>query len=118
MSKMLSGSLSPEESAHSVAEARRLLALEPAERTEALYSRSEASRDKGQDKREEIPCGAAAACMLLDRTVLDKADYAPSVGGWSVRQAVREVLEVAQLPPHEQERDMAERLGLDGRVKV
>lgn len=110
--------LSVEQSAQSVTEARGLLSLEPAARTEALYARSEASQGQGQDKREGGPCGAAAACMLLDRTGLDKADYAPSVAKWSVRQAVREILEVAQLPPHEQERDMAERLGLDGRVKV
>lgn len=103
--------LSVDEAAQRVKEAKMLLSLEPAARTEALYARSES-------QREESPCSVAAACMLLDRTSLDKADYAPSVAKWSVRQAVREILEIAQLPPHEQERDIVERLGLDGRVKV
>jgi hypothetical protein len=101
--------LSVEESAQGVEEAKRLLSLEPAARTEALYARGQ---------REEYPCGVAAACMLLDRTSLDKADYAPALARWSARQAVREILEVSQLPGYQQERDMVERLGLDGRVKV
>ncbi len=105
--------LSVEESARGVSEARRLLQLNPEQRTEALYGRTTGDEEESVDQ----PCGTAAACMLLARTVLDKADHAPTVAAWPVRVAVREVLEVAQLPKHQQERDMAERDGRDGRNK-
>ncbi len=104
--------LSVEAAAQGVTEARRLLALNPEQRTEALYGRTTGDEEESANQ----PCGTAAACMLLSRTVLDKADHARTVAAWPVRVAVREVLEVAQLPHHEQERDFAERDGRDGRV--
>jgi len=107
--------LSPEASKKSVKEARALLAMDAHSRTEVLYGGP--SRSANSPPIWTDPCGLATACMLLSRTVLDKADHAWQVAEWPVGGAVREILEVSQLPIHEQERDMAERFGLDGRVE-
>ncbi len=71
-----------------------------------------------QRTEEEGPCGAVVACQIAERLGLAKDAYWEHFASMTPREAYREMTEVLQLPIQARYREMAERTGEDGRVKV